>query len=264
VTRRRLLTAFDVTAIALAAVLAAGFLLGEGYAWGGVWATLLVLHLASLGAQSALPRGSILAFLALVARAGVLVLIYTVLVVNVLWWAALHGRPEDPGLGYSSVFFWLFTIAIVGGALGVVGMRNIFHSAVMLVLTLSGVAGLYILLNAEFLAVVQILIYVGGITVLIVFAVVVSQKVMGEEMIQSNTLVVPAGIFAAVLFSILTFSSLKMMWVRKLPTVPVFPITNTKLVGWSLMATYALPFEIVSVILLMVLIGAVVIARKEV
>ena len=262
-TGKKILTSFDVTAIVLAALLALGFIFGEGYVWGGIWATLLVLHLAALGALSVLPKGSILRFLAVVGRAGMLVLIYTVLAVNVLWWAALHGRPQDPGLGYSSVFFWLFTLAIVGGALGVVTMRNIFHSAIMLVLTLSGVAGFYILLNAEFLAVVQILIYVGGITVLIVFAVVVSQKVMGEEIVQSNTLVIPAGIFALVLFSVLTFSSLKMLWVRKLPSEPIFAITNSKLVGWSLMATYALPFEIVSVILLMVLIGAVVIARKE-
>src|SRR5688500_5899288 len=65
-----------------------------------------------------------------------------------------------------NVYFWLFTAAVIGGGIGCVTMRNVFHSALMLILSLFGVAGYFILVNAEFLAMVQVIIYIGGIMVL--------------------------------------------------------------------------------------------------
>ncbi len=158
-------------------------------------------------------------------------------------------------------YFWLFSAAVVGGALGCVTMRNVFHAALMLILSLFGVAGYFILVNAEFLAMVQIIIYIGGIMVLFLFGIMVSQNIIGTELKQNSPETPWAAAGAAVLFLFMFFVSLFMSFP---PAQPALPLTNNvQAMGWSLMATYTLPFEAASVMLLMAMIGAIVLARKD-
>jgi NADH-quinone oxidoreductase subunit J len=168
-----------------------------------------------------------------------------------------------PGLRLLTAYYWLFTIAIVGGAIGTVTARNVFHSALLLILCMIGVAGYFILVRAEFLALVQIILYIGGIMVLFLFGIMVSQNIIGNELRQSTPHAPWAAVLTGLLFIFLFFIGLFMHLPPQAARGTYMFANNVKSVGWSLMATYTLPFEVASVLLLMALMGAIVLVRKE-
>jgi NADH-quinone oxidoreductase subunit J len=166
-----------------------------------------------------------------------------------------------PPMRLHNFYFWLFTAAVVGGGLGCVTMRNVFHAALMLILSLFGVAGYFILVNAEFLAMVQVIIYIGGIMVLFLFGIMVSQNIIGSQLKQNTPQTPWAALAAAALFVFLFFGTLFM---SLQPGTGAQPLpNNTQAIGWSLMATYTLPFEAASVLLLMAMLGAIILVRKD-
>ena len=169
----------------------------------------------------------------------------------------------QPGFRLQVFYFWLFTAAIVGGGIGCVTMRNVFHSALMLILSLTGVAGYFILVNAEFLAMVQVIIYIGGIMVLFLFGIMVSQNIIGTQLKQNAPHSLWAAATAALLFLFMFFIGLFMTFPPNLGPVQQVLESNTQSIGWSLMATYVLPFEVASVLLLMAMLGAIILVRKE-
>jgi NADH-quinone oxidoreductase subunit J len=157
--------------------------------------------------------------------------------------------------------FWVLGFVVVISALMVVSLKNIFHCALMLIVCLSGVAGIYILLHAEFLAAVQLLIYVGAVSVLIIFAVMLTTHLAVTQIIQTNR----NGLVAAlvcVLFSagvfLLTIQSTAWTWSDK-----PLPENNVETIGKLLMGEFMLPFEVVSVLMLAALIGAIMLARED-
>jgi NADH-quinone oxidoreductase subunit J len=162
-------------------------------------------------------------------------------------------------------FFWVLAVTSVMAALGVVGVQDIFRAALLLVLTFLSVAGLFILLNAEFLAVVQVLIYVGAISVLIIFAVLLTRDV--EQGNPSNRLRLPAFVGAGLLFLALTSAIVRTSW-TEIPSESlaraeeVFTSTPQWLAG-LLLREWALPFEAASVLLLAAVLGAVVLIRER-
>jgi len=162
-------------------------------------------------------------------------------------------------------FFWVLAVTSVMAALGVVGVQDIFRAALLLVLTFLSVAGLFILLNAEFLAVVQVLIYVGAISVLIIFAVLLTRDV--EQGNPSNRLRLPAFVGAGLLFLALTSAIVRTSW-AEIPSESlarveeVFASTPQWLAG-LLLREWALPFEAASVLLLAAVLGAVVLIRER-
>ena len=158
-------------------------------------------------------------------------------------------------------YFWLFTAAIVGGAVGTVTMRNVFHCALALILSLIGVAGYFILVNAEFLAMVQVIIYIGGIMVLFLFGIMVSQNIIGSQLKQSAPHSQVAAVSAGLLFLVMFFIGLFTTFPPNFN--PIGLENNTQAIGWSLMATFALPFEVASVLLLMSMLGAIILVRKD-
>ncbi len=159
------------------------------------------------------------------------------------------------------VFIILSAIALIG-ALGVVTSRNLFRCALFLVLSFVGVAGLYILLEAEFLAMVQILVYVGAISILIIFAIMLSRRMMSSEFRASNEQWVWALVGAIALFAILAFILLQVSWPIAPAEVPEDMISQ---LGQALVSPdrYLLVFEVASVLLLVALVGAVIIAREQ-
>ncbi len=160
-------------------------------------------------------------------------------------------------------YFWLFTAAVIGGGFGCITMRNVFHAALMLILCLAGVGGYFILVNAEFLAMVQVIIYIGGIMVLFLFGIMVSQNIIGTEIRQNNPQSPWAGVLAAIMFIFMAMVGLFMTFPAQ-PSVGRYVLeNNTQALGWSLMATYTLPFAVASVLLLMAMMGAIVLVRKE-
>jgi NADH:ubiquinone oxidoreductase subunit 6 (subunit J) len=157
------------------------------------------------------------------------------------------------------VFLVLGGLALIG-ALGTVVMRNIVHSALSLVVSFVAVAGIYVLLNADFLFAVQILIYVGAVATLILFGVMLTRGVRGEQP-QNNTQILPAAIMALLLFAaVLVPVILNTVWPASTDTPRQ---TTTAFLGQELMRTYALPFEVVGVVLLVALVGAIIVARER-
>jgi len=158
------------------------------------------------------------------------------------------------------VVFLILAVAAVGSAVGVVTSRNIFYSALMLVACLFLVAGFYVLLEAPFLAAVQVLIYVGAIAVLIIFAVMLTERIMSRKARAWNEQWWVALLVAICLAAVLVYVVTTAVW-RVSEAAPLAdPITA---LGQTLMNTYVLPFEVASILLLMALIGAIIISREE-
>jgi len=159
------------------------------------------------------------------------------------------------------IFIILSAVALIG-ALGVVVSRKLFHAALFLVLSFVGVAGYYILLEAEFLAMIQILVYVGAISILIIFAIMLSRRLMSPEFRAQNEQWLWGLVAAVVLFGILVFLLVQVNWPVAQADVPDGTLTE---LGKALVdpEQYLLVFEVASVLLLVALVGAVIIARER-
>jgi NADH-quinone oxidoreductase subunit J len=156
--------------------------------------------------------------------------------------------------------FIILSIITLGAALAVVTSKNLFHSALFLVLSFVGVAGLYILLEAGFLAAVQILIYVGAIAILIIFAIMLTRRLMAKDLVQRNAQWGISGLVALLLFAVLGFVLLRVDW----PVVGGdVSAESISILGQELMNTYTVPFEVASVLLLVALVGSIIIARER-
>ena len=157
--------------------------------------------------------------------------------------------------------FWTLWILIVASAALVAFGKNLIHSVFALMGTFLGVAGIYIFLNADFLAVTQIVVYVGGILVLLVFGIMLTNKISTAKISQSSFqrglgIIVVLGLLAILLTAILPHE-----WVGG--TQPMAFAETAKGIGQLLFSDYLILFEIASVLLLGALIGAATLARKE-
>lgn len=159
------------------------------------------------------------------------------------------------------IVFWFFAAITLASAAIVVFSRNIIYAAFALLFTLFGVAGIYVLLNADFIAVTQLLVYVGGILVLMVFGVMLTNNVVDVAMKSGTLQVLPATLVVALVAGTLCGVFYVTDW-RVLPTQDAPPTTAGAL-GTMMMTSYLLPFEVASVILLVALVGAAMIARRE-
>jgi len=158
--------------------------------------------------------------------------------------------------------FLLFAIMTIGGAAGTAFSRNIIYSAWSLLFAFLGVAGLYVFLGADFPAVAQVLIYVGGVLVLILFAIMLTKQIGEDPKLTNAHLQLPAGAALAVItVATLAYTAFMAPW--KTVATPAYDPTSAGL-GVAFLTEYLLPFEVASVVLLAALIGAVVIARKEI
>jgi len=156
--------------------------------------------------------------------------------------------------------FIILSIITLGAALAVVTSKNLFHSALFLILSFVGVAGLYVLLEAGFLAAVQIMVYVGAIAILIIFAIMLTRRLMGKDLVQRNAQWGISGLVAVLLFIVLGCVLLRVDWPVVAGEVSPEAIS---ILGQELMSTYVAPFEVVSVLLLAALVGSIIIARER-
>ena len=159
------------------------------------------------------------------------------------------------------IFIGLLFI-IAASALWVVSSPNLVHSAVSLLFTLFGVAGLYIFLYADFLAATQVVIYVGGILVLIIFGVMLTNKI-DKPIIASNSSNKIIGVFVSgIIFLMLSVMIFQTNW--NVVANNSEGSSTVSLIGRLILGDYLLPFELISVLLLAALIGAAMLARKKV
>ena len=159
-----------------------------------------------------------------------------------------------------AVVFYVFAVITVGSAAVVVLARSLIYSAFSLLLTFFGVAGLYVLLGADFLAATQLLVYVGGILVLLLFGVMLTHKLYDLDLRSEVTQFAPGLIVAGGLFLIIVLTALRTEW-RVGPGRP--PAPTTAEIGKMFMGPYLLPFEAASILLLVALIGAAMIVRRR-
>lgn len=160
----------------------------------------------------------------------------------------------------SELFIYIIGIGVCIFAFLTVISRDIFHGAIWLSLTLLGVSGIYFYLGAEFLGVIQILVYVGGIITLFVFAIKLTAKIGDKTVHQANEQVIPSAVAALAFFVILLLIVAAHPWAPRHPEAGSMSLDS---IGKSLLTTYALPFEFISLVLLAAMVGAIVIGKGK-
>ncbi|MCI0370599.1 MAG: NADH-quinone oxidoreductase subunit J [candidate division NC10 bacterium] len=160
----------------------------------------------------------------------------------------------------TTAFFFLFAGFVLAAALVVVLGRNLVHSAIALIFTFFGVAALYVLLDAEFLAAVQVLLYIGGITILLLFAIMLTSRLSPRGMEIFNEQVLPAALITGGILVALLYAA----WQGIRPAgPPPAPLDSTTSLGTLFLTSHVLPFEVASVLLLVAMVGAILLARKD-
>ena len=164
------------------------------------------------------------------------------------------------------IFSLLATVSFYGLLAGIllvailtVTVRSLFHAAIFLAFTLLGVAAVYFFLHAEFLAGVQILLYVGAIMTLVIFAIMLTSRIGDPSVPQSNRQSLPAFILIAISAAALISAMIKTPW----KTLSSLQTTDAIRLGKALMGEFVFPFEVISLVLLVALVGAIVIARSD-
>lgn len=167
------------------------------------------------------------------------------------------------------IIFYLFGGLTVVAALGVLLFKKVLYAALSLVTTLLGIAGLFVLSNADFLAVTQLLIYAGGMIVLLIFGIMVTKRVSTDNQVISFAHNKGIGFLLGLITFALLFVGVwqtnvgAIEWVQKGKS-EINMRSSIPILGEKLMTTYLLPFEIAAIFLLIVLIGAVFIAGKNI
>ncbi len=162
---------------------------------------------------------------------------------------------EDTG---SIVAFWVLAVLTVGSAVAVAAVRNLIHALVLLITTFLGVAGLYITLSADFVAVVQVLIYAGAISVLLLFAIMLT-PLAGRDNAETF-FQIPGLMLAGVVAFTIGIISLETDW--SVVENGGFEETASE-IGEALLSKFVLPFEIAAVLLLVAMVGAIVLVHPE-
>ncbi len=156
------------------------------------------------------------------------------------------------------IAFWALAVMTIGSSLGVALVRNVIHAVVFLVISFLGISGLYVTLSADFLAVAQMLIYVGAVSMLFLFAIVLTPR--GSRDNGEGFMRLPALSLALLFGAVLVFVAVDTSW--NISAREGFSETASA-IGGALLDKYVLPFEVASVLLLAALVGAIVLVRPE-
>jgi NADH-quinone oxidoreductase subunit J len=163
------------------------------------------------------------------------------------------------GIGWDDLLFLVLVAVMLGSALLVVTMRDIIRCGLAMIVSFAALAGLYVIAGAPFVAGAQVLVYIGAISVLILFAIMLTQTKAGPVSLVFQTQAVPAAIAALVLALLIGVTVTATDW----PETAERIWTDTEDVAIALFSDFVLPFEVVSVLLLAAVIGGVFIAKRE-
>ena len=150
-------------------------------------------------------------------------------------------------------------LLVLGASLGVVLARNLFHAVLWLALALVGTAGLFVLLHAEFLAAVQVLLYAGGVVTIVVFAIMLTERLVGDSLRQTNRGIAAGALAAAAVFVALAGTILR----TPRGAAPAALALTTEALGRAVLTEWVLAFEVLGLLLLAALLGALYLARTE-
>lgn len=165
-------------------------------------------------------------------------------------------------MNVNTILFYGFEVLAAVSAIALLFIRNVFYGTLLLIVCLLSIAGVYIFLNAEFIAATQILIYAGGILVLIIFGVMLTSKFSGKPLVVENKHWLPGIVVGLFFFTLLAklFSETKFYANDQLQQESTFTPINQ--MGILLMSDYVLPFEVAGLLLLVALVSAAVIASS--
>ena len=162
---------------------------------------------------------------------------------------------------WQQVAFWVIAAVMSVAAIRVVTARNVIHAALYLVMTLLSAAILFVLLLAEFVAWVQVLVYVGAVVVLMLFGLMLTRAPIGKGNFDNDQRLV-AGLVAGAVFGVMSWVLVDAFEGQEISFAVERPTTSAN-IGEIIFSSYVLPFEVVSVLLLAALVGAVVIAKRD-
>ena len=158
------------------------------------------------------------------------------------------------------IAFWSLAVVLVGSALAVVLTKNLFHAVLWLALALTGTAGVFLLLDAEFLAAVQLLLYAGGVVTIVVFAIVVTERLVGEHISQTSRRLGGGALVCGALLAFIISAVLQ----RPLATSRAPMIEDlTRTIGDTVLTRFVLPFELLALLMVAALLGAIYFARPD-
>jgi len=161
----------------------------------------------------------------------------------------------------AQVVFYLLAALTVGSSMMVAFSRNIVYSTFALLGAFMGVVGIYVLLAADFVAMVQLLVYVGGILVLTIFAVMLTSGIADVTVSNREVGVIPSLVTVVILGAVMVYAVFKTPWQQAPAQMSSSPTTYA--IGNAFLGEYVLPFEVASLVLLAALVGAIVISRHE-
>jgi len=159
-----------------------------------------------------------------------------------------------------NIVFWFFVVMTIAAALTVVLSKNLIYAAIALLVTFLGVAAMYVFLWADFMAGTQVMIYIGGILILLLFGIMLTTKITSVRISHTNVQRGVGALIVAAIFGGLIWMINFTPWLQILSQEPQQTVHD---IGTLLMTDFLLPFEVASVLLLGALIGAAVLARKE-
>ena len=160
----------------------------------------------------------------------------------------------------AEITFWFIAGLTIVSAVVVVYSKKLLNSAIALLFTLFGVAGLYIFLWADFLAAVQVVVYIGGILILIIFGIMLTNRITTVHISHSNIQRGYGGTIVVVLMGFLGWMIVKTPWLQKQALEPEQTVAT---IGRLILTDYLMPFEVASILLLGALIGAATLSREE-
>ncbi|RAV99813.1 NADH-quinone oxidoreductase subunit J family protein [Pseudochryseolinea flava] len=161
----------------------------------------------------------------------------------------------------SAWLLYCFEAIAALSALGILFVRNVFYGALLLICCLLAIAAVFVFNHAEFVAVTQILVYAGGVLVLIVFGIMLSARHGGKPLVVSHNYLISGVLLSLSILGILIYAISKTVWPS--PTALTTQEINIEKVGVHIMSDYLLPFEIAGVLLLVALIGAIAMASSK-
>jgi NADH:ubiquinone oxidoreductase subunit 6 (subunit J) len=164
-------------------------------------------------------------------------------------------------MSISTLLLYSFEVIAALSALGILFVRNVFYGALLLICCLLSVAALFVFFHAEFVAITQILVYAGGVLVLILFGIMLSSKISGKPLVVHHNYVISGAVLGISLLGLLSFALFKSPMYSA--TDKAMDADNISSVGINMMSNHILPFEIAGILLLVALIGAVVVASSK-
>lgn len=171
-------------------------------------------------------------------------------------------------MSFIEFVFYFFAGLTIASALFVLITRNVLYAAFSLIITFMGVAAVYIFAGADFVAVSQILVYVGGILVLMIFGVMLTNRIAGQAVTTASHnrfwgLLLGSSLFGLLFYAILSANFNAIAWIQNArESSAIVSASTVKPLGINLMSDYVLPFEVIAILLLIALLGAIFIAKK--